>query len=39
MHFIKCRNGETGIAFFKAVFENMKVLETETPPKMNLNIR
>lgn len=36
MHFLKCRNGETGLAFFKAIFENMKVEEADTPPKLNV---
>jgi len=36
MHFLKCRNGETGLAFFNAIFENMKILEANTPPKLNV---
>ena len=39
MHFLKCRNGETGLAFFEALFAHMKVLECDTPPKMNINAR
>ena len=32
-HFLKARNGETGIAWFKGIFSSMKVIETEVPPK------
>ena len=32
-HFLKCRNGETGIAWFKGNFARMQVLETSTPPQ------
>lgn len=31
MHFLKCRNGENGIAFFNAQFEKMTITETPTP--------
>lgn len=31
MHFLKCRNGENGIAFFKAEFEKMIITEMATP--------
>lgn len=30
-HFLKCRNGETGIAWFRGDFKHMKVTETDTP--------
>jgi len=30
-HFLKCRNGETGIAWFKGDFGRMQVVETDTP--------
>lgn len=30
-HFLKCRNGETGIAWFKGDFGRMQVTETTTP--------
>jgi replicative DNA helicase len=30
-HFLKCRNGDTRMSFFKALFEQMKVLEMNTP--------
>lgn len=39
MHFLKCRNGETGIAFFKTEFEKMRLLETPAPPKQERRIR
>ena len=32
MHFLKCRNGVNGIAFFNTVFEKMMIEETPTPP-------
>lgn len=32
-HYIKSRNGEVGMSFFKAEFHNMKVSEMETPPQ------
>ena len=31
MHFLKCRNGENGIAFFNTKFEKMMIEETPTP--------
>lgn len=37
-HFLKCRNGETGIAWFKGAFSEMKVIETITPPKQTKKI-
>jgi len=39
MHFLKCRNGETGIAFFKTEFEKMRLSETPAPPKQERRIR
>lgn len=33
MHFLKCRNGETGLCFFKAEFDKMRIVETATPEK------
>ena len=32
-HFLKCRNGETGIAWFKGDFGRMQVVEIDTPPQ------
>jgi len=35
MHFVKCRNGEGGLAFFEAAFESMSIRDAETPPTMD----
>ena len=32
LHFLKSRNGETGLCFFKAEFEKMSISEMITPP-------
>lgn len=32
MHFLKCRNGENGIAFFNARFDKFEIEEIDTPP-------
>lgn len=32
MHFLKCRNGETGLAFFKTEFDKMSITEMAVPP-------
>jgi len=39
MHFLKCRNGETGVAFFKTRFKEMAMDELPTPPKQERRIR
>lgn len=39
MHFLKCRNGETGIGFFKTEFEKMNIAEIPTPPRQERRIR
>jgi replicative DNA helicase len=31
LHFLKCRNGDTRMSFFKAEFEKMKIVEIPTP--------
>jgi hypothetical protein len=31
IHFLKCRNGDTRMSFFKAEFDKMRIIETETP--------
>tara|TARA_R110000868_G_scaffold402872_5_gene679639 strand:- start:650 stop:1630 length:981 start_codon:yes stop_codon:yes gene_type:complete len=36
MHFLKCRNGEAGLAFFKAAFERMSIDEASEPPKQEM---
>jgi len=33
MHFIKCRNGDTRMSFFRGNFNNMTVIEIPTPAK------
>lgn len=33
MHFLKCRNGEAGMAFFNAAFERMTIEEAPVPPQ------
>ena len=33
MHFLKCRNGDVGLAFFNAAFERMSIDEAPTPPQ------
>jgi hypothetical protein len=33
MHFLKCRNGNPRLSFFKTEFEKMKIKEIEPPPK------
>lgn len=35
MHFLKCRNGNTRISFFKAEFERMRIIEMPTPPMVD----
>lgn len=39
MHFLKCRNGETGIGFFKTEFDKMNIAEIPTPPKQERKLR
>lgn len=36
-HFLKCRNGDTRMSFFKAEFDKMRIVEMETP-KMRKNL-
>jgi len=33
LHFLKARNGDTRMSFFKAQFEMMKIIEMDTPPQ------
>ena len=33
LHFLKARNGDTRMSFFKAQFERMQIAEMETPPQ------
>jgi len=39
MHFLKCRNGDTRMSFFKAQFEKMSIAEISTPPKQEKKIK
>jgi len=39
MHFLKCRNGETGIAFFRTEFDKMNIVEIPTPPRQERKLR
>lgn len=32
MHFLKCRNGDVRMSFFKSQFEKMQIIEMENPP-------
>jgi hypothetical protein len=33
LHFLKARNGDTRMSFFKAQFERMQIAEMDTPPQ------
>ncbi len=39
MHFLKCRNGDTRMSFFKAEFEKMRVSEISTPAQQEKRIK
>lgn len=36
MHFLKCRNGDTRISFFKAEFHKMRLVEIAAPPRQEM---
>jgi len=38
LHFLKCRNGDTRLSFFRAEFERMKIVEMDTPPTQQLKM-
>jgi replicative DNA helicase len=38
LHFLKCRNGDTRLSFFKAEFEKMRIVEMNTPPQQEKKI-
>lgn len=38
-HFLKCRNGDTRMSFFKAEFTKMKVSEIATPPTQEKRLK
>jgi hypothetical protein len=39
LHFLKCRNGDSRLSFFKAEFERMKITEIPTPPQQEKRIK
>lgn len=39
MHYLKCRNGETGISFFRTEFDKMKIHEMPPPPIQERKMR
>ncbi len=39
MHFLKCRNGDNRMSFFKAEFEKMRVIEMETPAQQERRMK
>jgi len=39
MHFLKCRNGETGVAFFRTRFKQMAMDELPTPARQERKVR
>lgn len=39
LHFLKTRNGENSLCFFKAMFEHMMIEEMETPDTQQLSMR
>jgi replicative DNA helicase len=38
-HFIKCRNGDTRMSFFRAKYKTMEIEEMETPPRHTISKR
>lgn len=39
LHFLKCRNGDNRMSFFKAEFERMRISEMQTPPQQEKRVR
>jgi len=39
MHFLKCRNGDTRMSFFKAEFAKMKIIEIATPGQQDKRLK
>lgn len=39
LHFLKCRNGDNRMSFFKAQFERMRIAEMSTPPQQEKRIK
>jgi len=38
MHFLKCRNGDTRMSFFRAQYDKMRIIETATPAQQEKRI-
>jgi replicative DNA helicase len=38
MHFLKCRNGDTRMSFFRAEFEKMRIVEMSTPAQQEKRV-
>jgi len=39
MHFLKCRNGDTRMSFFRAEFDKMKITEMPPPPTQDRKVK
>lgn len=39
LHFLKCRNGDNRMSFFRAEFERMRISEMSTPPQQEKRVR
>jgi len=39
MHFLKCRNGDTRMSFFKCMFKEMKIVEMPTPGQQEKRLK
>lgn len=39
VHFLKCRNGDTRMSFFRAEFEKMRITEIDTPGTQDRRIK
>lgn len=39
LHFLKCRNGDNRMSFFRAEFERMRISEMSTPPQQEKRIK
>jgi len=39
MHFLKCRNGDTRMSFFKTEFGKMQIVEMDTPPTQERRLK
>lgn len=39
MHFLKCRNGDARMSFFRTEFEKMQIVEIEPPPRKDRRLR